>query len=190
MSSITLVGDISGSAIIQAPSVAGTPTLTLPTTSGTFLTSANTFANSGGPAFSAYLSGQQSISSATWTKLTAGLEEFDTANCYDNSTNYRFTPNVAGYYQVNGAITLSASSGTKTDATIAIYKNGSVSKRGSYVIANTTSDVEMIVSAIIYLNGSTDYVELYGYLGGATSPKFGNANAEATYFQAAMIRGA
>jgi hypothetical protein len=40
MSSISLNGDISGQAIIQAPSVAGTPTLTLPTTSGTILTTA------------------------------------------------------------------------------------------------------------------------------------------------------
>jgi len=40
MSSITLNGDISGQAIIQAPSVAGTPTLTLPTTTGTILTTA------------------------------------------------------------------------------------------------------------------------------------------------------
>jgi len=40
MSSISLNGDISGQAIIQAPSVAGTPTLTLPTTTGTILTTA------------------------------------------------------------------------------------------------------------------------------------------------------
>jgi hypothetical protein len=37
MSSITLNGDISGSAIITTPNVAGTPTLTLPTTSGTIV---------------------------------------------------------------------------------------------------------------------------------------------------------
>jgi hypothetical protein len=35
MSSLTILGDTSGSVVLQAPAVAGTPTLTLPTTSGT-----------------------------------------------------------------------------------------------------------------------------------------------------------
>ena len=39
MSSVTISGDTSGSIILQAPSVAGSTTLTLPTTSGTLVTS-------------------------------------------------------------------------------------------------------------------------------------------------------
>lgn len=39
MSSITINGDTSGSVILQAPSVAGSTTLTLPTTTGTLVTS-------------------------------------------------------------------------------------------------------------------------------------------------------
>ena len=39
MSSITISGDTSGSIILQAPSVAGSTTLTLPTTTGTLVTS-------------------------------------------------------------------------------------------------------------------------------------------------------
>ena len=42
MSSLVVSGDTSGSVTIAAPAVAGTPTLTLPTTSGTILTSAST----------------------------------------------------------------------------------------------------------------------------------------------------
>ena len=41
MSSLIVAGDTSGSVTISAPAVAGTPTLTLPTTSGTVLTSAS-----------------------------------------------------------------------------------------------------------------------------------------------------
>lgn len=41
MSSVTISGDTSGSIILQAPSVAGSTTLTLPTTSGTVLTNAS-----------------------------------------------------------------------------------------------------------------------------------------------------
>jgi hypothetical protein len=39
MSSVVIAGDTSGTVTIAAPAVAGTPTLTLPTTSGTILTS-------------------------------------------------------------------------------------------------------------------------------------------------------
>ena len=46
MSSVTISGDTSGSIILQAPSVAGSTTLTLPTTSGTVLTNASSVASS------------------------------------------------------------------------------------------------------------------------------------------------
>ena len=42
MSSLVVSGDTSGAITIAAPAVAGTPTLTLPTTSGTILTNAST----------------------------------------------------------------------------------------------------------------------------------------------------
>ena len=52
------------------------------------------------PAFSAYLSNNQSISGATWTKVNLNVKVFDTASAFDNTTNYRFQPTVAGYYSV------------------------------------------------------------------------------------------
>jgi len=185
MSSITLNGDISGQAIIQAPSVAGTPTLTLPTTSGTFLTTANTFANSGGPTFSAYPSGVQSIPNLTWTKLAFQVEEWDTANCFDNTTNYRFTPNVAGYYQLNGGVQWSGATFAGENG-IQFYKNGSGWK--------TTQDLNAAAygvsgSCLVYLNGTTDYVEMY-VIQGSGGAKNTYAGTQSTFFQAAMIRGA
>ena len=58
----------------------------------------------GGPAFSAWQNGNNNISNQTSTKVTLNNKEFDTANCFDATTNYRFTPNVAGYYQINSCI--------------------------------------------------------------------------------------
>ena len=55
------------------------------------------------PAFEAYQSANTDISDATNTKVLCNTEVFDTDNCYDNSTNYRFTPNVAGKYFFYGA---------------------------------------------------------------------------------------
>ena len=54
------------------------------------------------PAFFATLSADTTISDDTVTKVAANTEVFDTDSCYDNSSNYRFTPDVAGKYYVFG----------------------------------------------------------------------------------------
>ena len=106
------------------------------------------------PAFSAYQSSAQTPSAGTWTKIQYQTEEFDTSSCFDNATNYRFTPNVAGYYQISGR----AENGSAFNVmTLSIYKNGSPFKNSSY--GSTMAGVQ--VSALIYFNGSTDYVEAY-----------------------------
>ena len=136
-----------------------------------------------GPAFSAYLNSNQSISASTWTKVQCTIEEFDTNSNYDNATNYRFTPTVAGYYQVSGTVDASASA-AYTQGGVSLYKNGSIFKRGSF--ANIGS--QSTISSLIYLNGSTDYVELYAFIAGTSvAIQSGQANA---FFQAAMIRSA
>lgn len=61
------------------------------------------------PAFSAYQSVAQTLASTTITKITFTTEEFDTNSCYDTSTS-RFTPTVAGYYQINGSLNANAHS--------------------------------------------------------------------------------
>ena len=136
-----------------------------------------------GPAFSAYPSGTQSLTSAVYTKVACNAEEFDTNGNFDNATNYRFTPTVAGYYQVNGAI---SPNGTSTTACAsAIYKNGSAAKYGAYM---QTVNASSSVSALIYMNGSTDYLEMYTYVV-ASVASIGNG-AAFTYFQASLVRAA
>jgi len=103
------------------------------------------------PTFSATRSAFTTISTSTFVKLPIDTEAWDTASCYDSTTNYRFTPNVSGYYQVNGNMATGAGG---SDYRLAIYKNGTL-YRSTYL--STT------VSALVYFNGTTDYVELYGY---------------------------
>jgi len=139
-----------------------------------------------GPAFSAYASSGQSISNTTFTKLQFQTEEFDTNSCYDNSTNYRFTPTVAGYYQVNGAVGFNFSS---NNIGLHIYKNGS-RYRDMVVICNSNG-VSPSISSLVYLNGSTDYIEMYVYQSSGGSATTINTNT--TYgvtFSASMVRGA
>jgi hypothetical protein len=187
MSSVVIAGDTSGTVTLDAPAVAGTTVLTLPATSGTLLTSVS-FASIlpssiNGPAFSAYLGSNQTVTQSVNTKLQINTEEFDTNSNYDTA-NYRFTPTVAGYYQVNGAAAITTIGQTYNQ--VSIYKNGSEYKRGTISSASGTYHVS--ISTLVYLNGSTDYIELYGQTTGAT-PVFA-AGIVATYFQAVMIRSA
>jgi hypothetical protein len=174
MSAVVIAGDTSGSITLDAPAVAGTTVLTLPATSGTVMVN--------GPAFSAYVGSAQSLAGFAFTKMALNTEEFDTANCFDSTTNYRFTPNVAGYYQVNGHVGYTDSVNAPQ---LVIYKNGSGFKNGS----NPASGNWANVSALIYMNGTTDYLELYGAnISGGSSAL--NITAQLNYFQAAMVRSA
>ena len=62
------------------------------------------------PYFHAALENDQTVSDNTMTKVQCNLEAFDSANAYDNSTNYRFTPQTAGKYFVYGQVRANGSS--------------------------------------------------------------------------------
>jgi len=142
-----------------------------------------------GPAFSAYLNSTQTLPAATITKLQIATEEFDTANCYDNATNYRFTPNVAGYYQISGSMAGTCTT-TFTQILVVIYKNGTQYKYGTYIFGSLNNSQNIAtVSSLVYLNGTTDYVELYGYVAG-TGTLRADPGASITYFNGSMVRGA
>jgi hypothetical protein len=177
-----LGGSTSGIVTLAVPAVAGTNIATFPAATGTVMVSGNM------PAFSAYLSADTSISNTTSTKIPANTEEFDTASCYDTST-YRFTPNIAGYYQVSGNTLIGG--GSTGICLLQIYKNGSVAKFGTEIPFSATGGtfIASTVAALIYLNGSTDYVELYAYQSsGATQTMYGASYVN--YFQAVMVRAA
>jgi hypothetical protein len=188
MSSVVISGDTSGAITIAAPAVAGTNTLTLPANTGTVITTASTFAGTG-PAFSAYASGGQNVSNITFTKIQFNNENFDTNNNYDKDTNYRFQPTVAGYYQVNSVI-LFGGGVSGFSAYSSIYKNGTL-----YLLSSMSTPVSVSygagcsVSAVIYLNGSTDYVEIYAYQTSGTTlaMQAGNQNCQ---FSGALVRAA
>jgi hypothetical protein len=170
-----------GSVTLQEPTTASNVTLNLPAADGTIITTASTFAGTG-PAFSAYQSSaQSSLSSNTWTKILFQTEEFDTNSNYDTSTS-RFTPTVAGYYQVNASVFWPA---TTTFSGIRIYKNGSSFKQGQW--SGSASAGSAIVSTLIYMNGTTDYLESYGNTQTSQST---SASQTEVYFQASLARAA
>jgi len=200
MGNLVLAGATSGSITLEPTAVAGTSTLTLPALTGTVLTSASpqsafpTGIAGTGPAFYAFrATSVQSVSTTTFTKIQFNGESFDTANCFDSSTNYRFTPNVAGYYQINA--TVNSNYSTLKRLLFQLYKNGSTYNsladfdKGT---AEASSFNSASGSTLVYMNGSTDYLEVYVYLNGTTSGSTLGVyfNPESTSFSGYLARAA
>jgi hypothetical protein len=172
MSSIVLSGDTSGTVTVSVPAVAGTNTATIPAATGTIMVSGNM------PAFSYYQSSTQTLATSTYTKITFTTSEFDTTGGMYSSS--RFTPTVAGYYQVNAGV---AAGSTVNNIAVNIYKNGASYKQspqGATLGGNN-------ISALVYLNGSTDYIEIYASF---SVGQVTYASLQNTFFQAAMVRSA
>ena len=128
------------------------------------MTRTNFVAGIGGvntPFFQAYrASTAQTLSSATWTKLQINTEVVDSASAYDNTTNYRFTPLSAGKYYIFGQMTTDSS--TDMDRVMsAVYLNGSQISQSNSFNGDSSSSY---TATIVDMNGSTDYVELFGFL--------------------------
>ena len=135
------------------------------------------------PAFEAYRNADQtSITSGTATKAQFDTEVFDTDNCYDNSSNYRFTPTVAGKYFVYAALragNTNGSAGNMNQMRTWIYKNGS-----AYRVSATNFDTGDVhnatetTSTVVDMNGTSDYVEVYvqAYVNSGTVYLIGGSN--------------
>jgi hypothetical protein len=185
MSSVSIQGNASGTGIftIASPNSNTNRTLTLPDNTGTVLTTGSTFGSTG-PAFSAYADTAQTITASTWTKVTFGVEEFDTNSNFASS---RFTPTVAGYYQFNAQVLCKASS-TLSAVSLTFYKNGAGFTR-SFGMSISSGEPAISGSCLIYLNGSTDYVEVYGFINGTGTITFGfNDTAITSRFSGFLAR--
>lgn len=180
--SIGINGATSGTVTLTVPAVAGTNTVTIAAQTGTL--------NAAGPAFSAYASATQTVTLNTATKVAIDTEEFDTNNNFDTTTN-RFTPTVAGYYQVNGILRGSVAT-TFTVCNVTIYKNGAGYKSTNISGTLGAASANTIpVSAIIYMNGTTDYLELWGSINGTGAATFvATSSVACSSFSAVLVRGA
>jgi hypothetical protein len=141
-----------------------------------------------GPAFRAFRNtSTQSVTGDVWTKVQLNAETFDTGSCFDSATNYRFTPTTAGYYNFTGKINGECQEGIGFYVWSAIYKNGAVESIGTKGPAPQDEGTS-IVSDLIYMNGTTDYVELYGYIRAGTPSEYFYNGTTKTYFEGVWIR--
>ena len=150
------------------------------------------------PAFSAYIAANQSATGSAQI-ITFNTKVYDSNNCFNNTGStvtlngvsvsaYSFGPNVAGYYQINCSLpafdTVSGSA-----YLLQIYKNGSLFLTGAALpFASGTSTVGGSASQVIYMNGTSDTVQIYGRFIG-TLPVF-SGTATGSIFSAALVRAA
>ena len=183
MSGATKLMTAGGGGVVLTPatSIASDVTVQVPSANATLITTASTFAGTG-PAFSAYPSAGVSCSNGAWTKLPYDTEQFDTNSNYD-AANSRFTPTVAGYYQINASMTYVGAAAPGSNSPIGIWKNGSWYATGS---GGSTGGCYLSVTALIPMNGTTDYLEVYAYQNSGSTLTSG---ASGVYqFSGALVR--
>ena len=110
----------------------------------------------------AYRNAAQDIDAASDTKVLIDTISFDTEDVVDIITNSRIVPNLPGYYIVianirAGAVPVGAR------VTAAVAKNGTFVLYGTSVNQGAADYSSSSASDIIYMNGTTDYLELYAY---------------------------
>ena len=144
------------------------------------------------PAFEANLSSTTSLSHNTITLAPFDTEVFDTDNCYDNSSNYRFTPTTAGKYFVYAQARLSESDASNLQyAQAFIYKNGSSHYQVFYDFRNNyLQGMTVSITGTIDFNGSSDYIDFRVLIAGNNDSDENLVSGATSRFGAYKIIGA
>ena len=146
------------------------------------------FAGVNAPMFLAKLSSDQNLTNNARTKIQANTEVFDTAGNYDNSTNFRFTPTVAGKYYVFGQIEVYAVGQSNVQWLLTeVWKNGtsgSVFQGYTDFRTNYGDGGNAYAGGIFEFNGSSDYLELYAYPSITSGTPVAAAGTDGSYFGA------
>jgi hypothetical protein len=115
------------------------------------------------------------------------VADFD-PNSWWNASTKKFTPLYAGYYEVTLQAWWAVASVTNNQNNIQLRKNGS-----TFAIDQTQTlsgnAYSQNVTKLVYLNGSTDYVDFTAYTGNPTSQtlQYGGSSSQGTYFSAALM---
>ena len=143
------------------------------------------------PAFYAELGSSQTTSDSSATKIQFNTEVFDSGSVYDNSTNYRFTPGVAGKYFIFSGLSVYGSNAfTIGQSFYYIYKNGSAyASEQHYEIdgsSDTNGSASFHIGRVLDLDDD-DYIEMYlnaDVSSGSPSVQGGTGTGNSTYFGA------
>ena len=140
-------------------------------------------AESNDPSFHAYNPQNGNIATSTNVVISNNTELFDSSSAYDTS-NYRFTPQVAGYYFLYANIRYQSSTTNFDRINLVLNKNGSA------ILASRNNNKDYStagVSGIVQANGSSDYFDMQSYQNSGGTIAITTA-AEYTYFGGFLIK--
>lgn len=106
--------------------------------------------------FSAVLSAPQSISGSGVTQIELNTIDYDLSGSF-NDASYIFQPTIPGYYFFIGSAAFSAVGVTSVG--VYIFKNGVEQAVTNSTVQSGESPI-ISTSAILFMNGTTDYVDL------------------------------
>lgn len=108
----------------------------------------------------------QTISITSAVKVTFATAGWDTHGYWD-ATNDRYTPlDFAGYYRVSAKVTFAGQAVTAPGRAVDIYVSGASYSRVT-LQTSATSRLTVMATDLVYLNGATDYVEVFVICGEA-----------------------
>ena len=113
------------------------------------------------PAFEVIKTTNQTVTTV-WEKVTWESESYDISGGFDLA-NDRFTPTVAGIYQLN--VCLAWMAGNNKAILSVLRKNGAEHRRLAYLYHTDASfdDYAIATSTQVEANGSGDYFEVWAY---------------------------
>ena len=130
------------------------------------------------------LNADQSIPTMSDTVIQF-IDDFDPQNWWDAST-YRFTPTIAGYYEVKLGVWWTASTANTGQNNIQARKSGTT----FMILQWERTSVEgrgINGSKLVYLDGSSDYVDFTAYTDVSQSIQRGTTSGTGTWFSASLI---
>tara|TARA_B100000886_G_C20120708_1_gene365764 strand:- start:52 stop:519 length:468 start_codon:yes stop_codon:yes gene_type:complete len=148
----------------------------------------NGLLTSNNPKFRVVRSVDQAISNNSTTVIqfddkSSNSELFDVGG-YFNTSTYKYTPLVAGYYSIHMAVLLESAS----------YLSAGINKNGTFQFGNRAWSESGIystgqISGVIYMNGSSDYLEgtVYHNVGSTQNIRGLDAGLGHTYFCGFLI---
>ena len=155
-----------------------------PTEVGQF--NANGYKAAANPIVKTRISSAHNLSNAIFTKLQFNTIMYDNTSTFD-TTNYRWIPQIAGYYLINTNLHFQGLKAAASQVYCVISKNAANEAFGSIIETSQDSSLSTPCTAIVYMNGTTDYLELYAWHNSGVTITM-NADKNLTYFSGYLIQ--
>lgn len=131
--------------------------------------------------------GNQTVTNNVNTKVQFDTVAIDTDSWWD-AANYRYVPQIPGYYRFDYSVGLNGTSVTILQSSL--QKNGVTQNFGVRLLgtlSTTSAGMNADSSILVFMNGTTDYVEVFGQVNAASGTSFYGSLAS-TYLQAQLIQ--